>query len=152
MTELNKLLFSFFLILFISSFCYSNALKKDALYSFEKTVYNLKNKNSFNKIIFFETETQKKENKINYEYVFAAGVALQSIAALIGISFLPVLGMGIVKAIEFTSREKRFPSELVDDLAYFLTFGIAIGVSFAIQIPAVPLMIVGSSKGSKKNG
>ncbi|HPO50142.1 MAG TPA: hypothetical protein PLO89_07455 [Spirochaetota bacterium] len=152
MTELNKLLFSFFLILFISSFCYSNALKKDALYSFEKTVYNLKNKNSFNKIIFFETETQKKENKINYEYVFAAGVALQSIAALIGISFLPVLGMGIVKAIEFTSREKRFPSELVDDLAYFLTFGIAIGVSFAIQIPAVPLMIVGSSKGGKKNG
>jgi len=113
--------------------------------NFELKLFNIKNKIGISNIFLFQNET-KKEKKINFEYIFAAGVVLQSIAALIAVSFLPVLVMGIIRVIDFQDKMGFAPRELADDLAYFLTFGIALSISFAIQIPAVPLMVIGKKK------
>jgi len=112
---------------------------------FENRLLELKKSSWFGSYTLFDTET-KKEVKINYDYIFGTGVVLQSVAILIGVSFLPVLVMGIVKIIDFQDRAGYAPKELADELGYFLVFGVGFAVSFAIQIPAIPLMAVGSKK------
>lgn len=141
--------FLFFIFIFSSaSAIYSNSFKFEDLNGFEKRYNFSLSQNNFNNIIKFADSTKEKK-EINYQHIFSTGIVLQSIAALITISFLPVLVMGIIKTIDFYNTMGYTPREIADELSYFIAFGIAIGLSISIQIPAVPLMVVGNSKTKK---